>query len=222
MSYIFLFCLILYSATSCLFAGEPLDFKLKSNWSGVPIPTADGFRVIRMLGSANFMEKYPYPLQMVYDTSVTESGLLGTGWRIPQLESSVKQTGGKIIWHTPWEKTIEFPDSNQLEWVLTKTDRDIFQISGTKQHEGWHFHYRKHLLKEIIAPGDNSLRFEYHKNLPVRVKTQDKVLITAEYVNNRLVRIKINQVNYYFKYDRNNRLKSYRPELLPPIQLHYD
>lgn len=203
-------------------AEEPLNLKTKSNWVGNPIITANGFQIVRELGSANFSAGLQYPLQIVYDSATPTSGILGISWRIPQLESSLTCTNNIITWHTPWNEIIKFTDNSKpANWLLNPKNEII---SGLNHYAGWRFHYQSRRLISITTPPGNILKFEYAGHLLKTVKQADKVLIQTKYANKLLTEITINQVTYKFVYLNGNtaKLKSYSPEMISPTVFSYD
>ncbi|MBP5233526.1 MAG: hypothetical protein J6333_08975, partial [Planctomycetes bacterium] len=91
------------------------------NWSSraLTLGRADvatgGYRVSRVLGVANFSPEFVMPLEAVYESASTRTGLLGYRWSCPQLESRVipgpkpernSDAPETAVWRAPWGEEI--------------------------------------------------------------------------------------------------------------------
>lgn len=81
---------------------EKLSFAIREMTAGKASLTENGYRVVRLLGTANFSPELRLPVQLVYNSASEEEGMLGFGWSVPQLESSAIPQRDGVLWTTPW------------------------------------------------------------------------------------------------------------------------
>lgn len=84
--------------------GQQVNFIQSKNSAGKASLTSDAYYTNFVLGTANFSPELRMPVQIFYDSSCKEEGLVGYGWKIPQLESSAIPEKNGAIWTTPWVK----------------------------------------------------------------------------------------------------------------------
>lgn len=124
------------------------------------------------------------PVQIFYDSSVKEEGLVGLGWKIPQLESSAIPEKGGAIWTAPWGEKIFFYSrkntsrdilnlfnekerenayfSPYADWTANgRADSGSWTIYGRKDMRGWKFVYVDAKLRKIEAPSGQHIDFAY-------------------------------------------------------------
>lgn len=87
---------------------DALDFSHRPELvSKVPL-AGEGYVVIRDLGSAAISPSLTLPVQLAYASASETPGLPGHGWRIPQLESSLRPDRDGALWTTPWGERVRF------------------------------------------------------------------------------------------------------------------
>lgn len=104
MKQVFKFTLIFSFIIFTLFtaSAQQIEFVQNKNSAGKASLTSDAYYSSFTLGTANFSPELRLPVQIFYDSSVKEEGLVGLGWKIPQLESSAVPTKDGAIWTAPW------------------------------------------------------------------------------------------------------------------------
>lgn len=213
-----LFSLILCS--SAIFA-QQLNFFQKKNSAVKASLTSDAYYSSFTLGTANFSPELKLPVQICYDSSVKDEGLIGVGWKIPQLESSAIPNADGAIWTTPWGEKVFFysrkKTSNEVlklfnenerenayfspfaDWTANgRADSGSWTIFGRKDMRGWKFVYVDAKLRQIDAPSGQSLEFVYASGRLIAVKQRGKVFISLKYADKLLSEISINGVSNKF------------------------
>ena len=89
-------------------AADGPDFRTRPLLAGKASLTEPGFTVRRDLGVANVAPELRIPVELVYSSASSSSGMFGFGWRSPQLESSVRWERGGLTWDAPWGERIRF------------------------------------------------------------------------------------------------------------------
>ena len=95
-----IFSLIIFSLLSV--NAQQIEFVQNKNSAGKASLTSDAYYSSFTIGTANFSPELRLPVQIFYDSSVKEDGLVGLGWKVPQLESSAVPTKDGALWTTPW------------------------------------------------------------------------------------------------------------------------
>jgi RHS repeat-associated protein len=185
-----LFCL----ATPGLLAREPLSLVSQPLTAGLVSLTDAGYVVSRTLGEAAFAPELALPVQLVYDSSLDQSGIFGYGWRSPQLESTVRPEPSGVVWTAPWGEKIRFTaksgagrDGFLARLAFKTKGRGYFApygdweadtpadgkaaaasgnwtITGKLKYEGWTFTYRDARLLSIATPFRRTVAFSYGKD----------------------------------------------------------
>ena len=175
-----------------------------------------------MIGTANFSPELRLPVQIFYDSSVKEDGLVGLGWKIPQLESSAVPEKGGAIWTAPWGEKIFFYSrknasgdvldlfnekerenayfSPYADWTANgRADSGSWTIYGRKDMRGWEFVYVDAKLRKIEAPSGQHIDFAYADGKLVSVGQRGRAFISLKYNENKLLsEILINGVSNKF------------------------
>lgn len=162
------------------------------------------------------------PVQIFYDSSVKEEGLVGLGWKIPQLESSAIPEKGGAIWTAPWgEKIFFYSRKNASEDVLDlfnekerenayfspyadwtangRADSGSWTIYGRKDMRGWKFVYVDAKLRKIEAPSGQYIDFTYANGKLASVEQRGRAFISLKYNEDKsLSEILINGVSNKF------------------------
>ena len=201
---------------------QNLDFSQRKNSLGKASLTSNAYYVDFTLGRANFSPELAMPIQIFYDSSVKDSGLLGASWRIPQLESTVIPDKDGAIWTSPWGEQIKFfsrknTDSKTLElyrendkgyshyspfadWVANgREDSGSWTFFGRKEMKGWKFVYVEGRLTDVMAPTGQSLKFYYNGKL-VSVEQKGEKFIQLQYDGRKLSSILINGIAHKFSF----------------------
>ncbi len=162
------------------------------------------------------------PVQIFYDSSVKEEGLVGLGWKIPQLESSAIPEKGGAIWTAPWGEKIFFYSrkntsrdilnlfnekerenayfSPYADWTANgRADSGSWTIYGRKDMRGWKFVYVDAKLRKIEAPSGQHIDFAYADGKLVSVGQRGRAFISLKYNEDKsLSEILINGVSNKF------------------------
>ena len=85
-------------AASSLAGEEGVRWEVQPLLAGKASLTGDGYHVIRSLGTTQTSPDLRLPVQLFYDSASTDLGLLGHGWRIPQLESRAVPMDKNMNW----------------------------------------------------------------------------------------------------------------------------
>lgn len=110
---------------SNILLGQNINFHQNKNSAGKASLTSDAYYSNFVLGTANFSPELRLPVQIFYDSSVKEEGIVGLGWKIPQLESSAVPEKGGALWTAPWGEKIYF-------YSRKNTSRDILNLFNEK------------------------------------------------------------------------------------------
>ena len=110
-----LFCFMHVSGT------ETLSFTVRGMSAGKASLTENGYRFVRLLGTANFSPELRLPVQLIYNSASEEEGMFGFGWSVPQLESSAIPQRDGVLWTTPWGEKIRF-------YASQKADRETLAL----------------------------------------------------------------------------------------------
>lgn len=119
------------------------------------------------LGSVNASPEFNFPLQLVYINTRANSGLFGSQWFCPQLESSViPEAEGVFIWQMPSGKidvfraelnsTSDYFDVSRQWYAKFDTDRQLIQ-----NQEGWLYEYQHGHLVAVTSPTNRVLQFTW-------------------------------------------------------------
>ena len=92
----------------CAAGAETLSFTVRGMSAGKASLTENGYRFVRLLGTANFSPELRLPVQLIYNSASEEEGMFGFGWSVPQLESSAIPQRDGVLWTTPWGEKIRF------------------------------------------------------------------------------------------------------------------
>lgn len=205
-------------------SAQQLDFIQNKNSAGKASLTSDAYYSNFVLGTANFSPELRLPVQIFYDSSVKEEGLVGFGWKIPQLESSAIPNEHGAVWTTPWgEKVFFYSRKNTSRDVLNlynererenayfspfadwtangRADSGSWTIYGRKDMRGWKFVYTDARLRKIEAPSGQSLSFVYNNGKLVSVEQLGRAFIELKYGDDKnLSEIVINGVSNKVKF----------------------
>ena len=198
---------------------QQLDFLQQKNSAGKASLTSDAYYVSFTLGTANFSPELRLPVQIFYDSSVKDPGLLGVGWRIPQLESSAVPRENGALWTTPWGEKVFFYSrkdtsrevlnlfnekerenayfSPYADWTANgRPDSGTWTIFGRRDMRGWKFSYIDAKLRRIDAPSGQSVEFFYSGGKPTAVRQRGRDFITLSYSGDKksLSEISINGI----------------------------
>ena len=203
-------------------SAQQLDFVQNKNSAGKASLTSDAYYSNFVLGTANFSPELRLPVQIFYDSSVKEEGLVGFGWKIPQLESSATPNEHGAVWTTPWgEKVFFYSRKNTSRDVLNlynererenayfspfadwtangRADSGSWTIYGRKDMRGWKFVYTDARLRKIEAPSGQCLSFIYNNGNLVSVEQLGRAFIELKYGEDKnLSEIFINGVSNKF------------------------
>ena len=162
------------------------------------------------------------PVQIFYDSSVKEEGIVGLGWKIPQLESSAVPEKGGALWTAPWGEKIYFYSrkntsrdilnlfnekerenayfSPYADWTANgRADSGSWTIYGRKDMRGWKFVYVDAKLRKIEAPSGQHIDFAYADGKLVSVGQRGRAFISLKYNEDKsLSEILINGVSNKF------------------------
>ena len=145
---------------------DALDFSHRPELVGKVPLAGEGYVVIRDLGSAAISPSLTLPVQLAYASASETPGLPGHGWRIPQLESSLRPDRDGALWTTPWGERVRFAppkgggrtlESRAADWRAEASTADPasarrFTVTGRYALRGWSFLYADSLLREIRTP----------------------------------------------------------------------
>ena len=109
------------------FAAEGVSFAHRPLLAGKASLASDGFEVSRTLGVAAISPELQIPVELVYDSSSDSSGAFGFGWRLPQLESSVRWERDGVLWTTPWGEKVKFFPKKE------KTPKDAVKLAPIEE-----------------------------------------------------------------------------------------
>lgn len=112
--------------------GREISFLQEKNSAGKASLTSDSYYLSYTLGVANFSPELRFPVQIFYDSSVREEGLVGSGWKIPQLESSAIPEEGGAIWTAPWGEKVFF-------YSRRNVSRDVLGFYNERERENAYF-----------------------------------------------------------------------------------
>ena len=211
-------------ASAILASAQQLNFIQNKNSAGKASLTSDAYYSNFVLGTANFSPELRLPVQIFYDSSVKEEGLVGFGWKIPQLESSATPNEHGAVWTTPWgEKVFFYSRKNTSRDILNlynererenayfspfadwtangRADSGSWTIYGRKDMRGWKFVYTDAKLRKIEAPSGQSLSFVYNNGKLISVEQLGRAFIELKYGEDKnLSEIVINGVSNKVKF----------------------
>ncbi|PWM28729.1 MAG: hypothetical protein DBX55_08840, partial [Verrucomicrobia bacterium] len=220
MKFTLVFSFILFSLLSA--GAQQIDFVQNKNSFGKASLTSDSYYVNYILGVANFSPELRLPIQICYNSSLKEEGLLGAGWKIPQLESSAIPEEGGAVWTTPWGEKVFFYSRRSVsrdvldfynererenvyfspfaDWTANgRADSGSWTIYGRKNMRGWKFVYVDAKLRKIEAPSGQSLDFAYENARLVSVEQRGRAFVSLKYNEDKsLSEILINGVSNKF------------------------
>lgn len=151
-----------------------------------------------------------------------EEGIVGLGWKIPQLESSAVPEKGGALWTAPWGEKIYFYSrkntsrdilnlfnekerenayfSPYADWTANgRADSGSWTIYGRKDMRGWKFVYVDAKLRKIEAPSGQYIDFAYADGKLVSVGQRGRAFISLKYNEDKsLSEILINGVSNKF------------------------
>lgn len=215
-----IFLLIIFSLLSV--NAQQIEFVQNKNSAGKASLTSDAYYSSFTIGTANFSPELRLPVQIFYDSSVKEDGLVGLGWKIPQLESSAVPTKDGAIWTAPWGEKIYFYSrkntsrdilnlfnekerenayfSPYADWTANgRADSGSWTIYGRKDMRGWKFVYVDAKLRKIEAPSGQYIDFTYANGKLASVEQRGRAFISLKYNEDKLLsEILINGVSNKF------------------------
>ena len=215
-----IFSLIIFSLLSV--NAQQIEFVQNKNSAGKASLTSDAYYSSFTLGTANFSPELRLPVQIFYDSSVKEDGLVGLGWKIPQLESSALPTKDGAIWTAPWGEKIYFYSrknasrdvldlfnekerenayfSPYADWTANgRADSGSWTFYGRKDMRGWKFVYVDAKLRKIEAPSGQYIDFTYANGKLASVEQRGRAFISLKYNEDKsLSEILINGVSNKF------------------------
>ena len=151
-----------------------------------------------------------------------EEGLVGLGWKIPQLESSAVPTKDGALWTTPWGEKVSFYSrkntsrdilnlfnekerenayfSPYADWTANgRADSGSWTFYGHKDMRGWEFVYVDAKLRKIEAPSGQYINFTYANGKLASVEQRGRAFISLKYNEDKLLsEILINGVSNKF------------------------
>ena len=215
-----IFSLIIFSLLSV--NAQQIEFVQNKNSAGKASLTSDAYYSSFTLGTANFSPELRLPVQIFYDSSVKEDGLVGLGWKIPQLESSAVPTKDGALWTTPWGEKVSFYSrkntsrdilnlfnekerenayfSPYADWTANgRADSGSWTFYGRKDMRGWKFVYVDAKLRKIEAPSGQYIDFTYANGKLASVEQRGRAFISLKYNEDKLLsEILINGVSNKF------------------------
>lgn len=215
-----IFLLIIFSLLSV--NAQQIEFVQNKNSAGKASLTSDAYYSSFTLGTANFSPELRLPVQIFYDSSVKEDGLVGLGWKIPQLESSAVPTKDGALWTAPWGEKIYFYSrkntsrdilnlfnekerenayfSPYADWTANgRADSGSWTFYGRKDMRGWKFVYVDAKLRKIEAPSGQYINFTYVNGKLASVEQRGRAFISLKYNEDKsLSEILINGVSNKF------------------------
>ena len=220
LKFTLIFLLIIFSLLSV--NAQQIEFVQNKNSAGKASLTSDAYYSSFTIGTANFSPELRLPVQIFYDSSVKEDGLVGLGWKIPQLESSAVPTKDGALWTTPWGEKIYFYSrkntsrdilnlfnekerenayfSPYADWTANgRADSGSWTIYGRKDMRGWKFVYVDAKLRKIEAPSGQYINFTYANGKLASVEQRGRAFISLKYNEDKLLsEILINGVSNKF------------------------
>ena len=207
-------------AAMCLAAFENPSFLCRSFLAGRASLASEGYVVEYHLGAANFAPELRLPVQLEYDSSRKRSGLLGWGWRCPQLESSASVGKDGLEWLTPWGETVVFAAQKDkagkllgysapfAPWRVVPAGSwdaaaasGTWRIEGSGRYRGWRFSYQNARLRSIASANGRQLDFLYDQaGRPLRIVESERALIKLDYDNGLAVAVWVNGVEFRLSY----------------------
>ncbi len=198
-----------FFCSKVLFA-QQIDFIQSKNSAGKASLTSNAYYVNNVIGVANFSPELKFPIQICYDSSVKEEGLIGTSWRIPQLESSAIPNENGALWTTPWgEKVFFYSRKNTSKEILNlynekerenayfspfadwtangRANSGSWTIYGRNDMRGWKFTYLDAKLRKIEAPSGKSISFTYSNDRLISVEQQGRAFIELKYNRDKIL-----------------------------------
>ena len=215
-----IFSLIIFSLLSV--NAQQIEFIQNKNSAGKASLTSDAYYSSFTIGTANFSPELRLPVQIFYDSSVKEDGLVGLGWKIPQLESSALPTKDGAIWTAPWGEKVSFYSrkntsrdilnlfnekerenayfSPYADWTANgRADSGSWTFYGRKDMRGWKFVYVDAKLRKIEAPSGQYIDFTYANGKLASVEQRGRAFISLKYNEDKLLsEILINGVSNKF------------------------
>lgn len=215
-----IFLLIIFSLLSV--NAQQIEFVQNKNSAGKASLTSDAYYSSFTLGTANFSPELRLPVQIFYDSSVKEDGLVGLGWKIPQLESSAVPTKDGALWTAPWGEKIYFYSrkntsrdilnlfnekerenayfSPYADWTANgRADSGSWTFYGRKDMRGWKFVYVDAKLRKIEVPSGQYINFTYVNGKLASVEQRGRAFISLKYNEDKsLSEILINGVSNKF------------------------
>ncbi|MBQ7187971.1 MAG: hypothetical protein IJR99_01000 [Kiritimatiellae bacterium] len=209
---------------------DRLDFSFSTLHAGRATLSENGFAIVRRLQVADFAPELQIPVELVYSSARTESGLIGYAWRIPQLESTTLPASDGMVWITPWGEEIKFYSPSKVsdefkevfqgdparrqayfapyaDWEATPLEKDArrngnWRLTGIRAYKGWGFLYRDAKLQEIKTPCGRSVQFRYAKGGVLKSVSQDDVpFLEIQSDSGEIDAITANGVHYKFVYE---------------------
>ena len=159
----------IFAAAICLCfsadAYEKLNWAQRSLSVGKVDLSSGGYSITRTLAIANFAPELALPIQLVYDSDNSRTGVFGANWFSPQLESRVFPRDDGAEWLAPWGEAISFfKKENASGYFAPYSDWEASGANGNwkiKHKDGWVFDYKDSRLREISSPSDRKLSFDY-------------------------------------------------------------
>ena len=215
--------LAICGASLCAHA-QQINFFQDKNSAGKASLTSDAYYSNFTLGTANFSPELRLPIQIFYDSSIKDEGLVGLGWKIPQLESSTIPNENGAIWTTPWGEKVSFYSRKNTskdvlnlfnekerenayfspfaDWTANgRPDSGSWTIYGRRDMRGWKFVYVDAKLRRIEAPSGQFIDFVYSNGRLVSVEQRGRAFVALKYNEDKtLSEISINGVANKFAF----------------------
>ena len=195
--------LAICGASLCAHA-QQINFFQSKNSAGKASLTSDAYYSNFTLGTANFSPELRLPIQIFYDSSIKDEGLVGLGWKIPQLESSTIPNENGAIWTTPWGEKVSFYSRKNTskdvlnlfnekerenayfspfaDWTANgRPDSGSWTIYGRRDMRGWKFVYVDAKLRRIEAPSGQFIDFVYSNGRLVSVEQRGRAFVALKY-----------------------------------------
>ncbi len=191
-----------------------LSWVYKPPVQGKALLGGGGWKVEYTLGQVSPSPEFTFPLQLVYLSSRTSTGLFGSQWFCPQLESTLLPFGrGYMAWKTPGNETIYLREGDRSDEFASGDGQWLAKVSKLRQvlrnQEGWQYTYAKGRLIEVRSPGMRILELNWDRQLLRGIRLRDGAgaastsipVLSAVYdANDCLSALKLVETKQSFKY----------------------